>query len=125
LFNSDADAVVAIASAAQRPTVIGIITYRDLLNVLSLGSGLDSVHVLEVLDRNPLVLHEEEEVEAAILKLRCRGAKHAPVTGPGGTLRGAVSMDRLLGCHCAGRIQLVTPAELAQHCATTGNVRTR
>jgi CBS domain-containing protein len=104
LSNSYADAVVAIASPVQRPTVIGMITYRDLLNALLIGSALERVQVLDVLDRNPLVLHEQEDIEAAILQLRSRGAKHAPVVGAGGTLQGAISMDRLLGCLCAGQL---------------------
>jgi CBS domain-containing protein len=98
LSNSYMDAIVAIASPVQRPTAIGIITYRELMNSLTLGNDPERAHVLDVLDRNPLVLHEEEDIETAILKLRCRGAKHAPVVGAGGTLRGAISMDRLLAC---------------------------
>jgi CBS domain-containing protein len=106
LSNSYADALVAIASPVQRPTAIGIITYRELLNALVVGSDLGDVHVLDVLDRNPLVLNEEEDIDGAILKLRSRGAKHAPVIGPGGTLRGAISMDRLLGCRCVRTVSV-------------------
>jgi len=98
LSNSYMDAIVAIASPVQRPTAVGIVTYRELLNSLTRGNDLERAHVLDVLDRNPLVLHEEEDIETAILKLRCRGAKHAPVIGTGGTLRGAISMDRLQAC---------------------------
>jgi CBS domain-containing protein len=98
LANSYMNALVAIASPVQRPTAIGIITYREILNSLALGNDPQRRRVLDVLDRNPLVLHEEDDLEVAILKLRCRGAQHAPVVGPGGTLRGAISMDRLLGC---------------------------
>jgi predicted transcriptional regulator len=104
LSNSYADAIVAIASPVQRPTAIGVITYRELLNALARGNDLEHVHVLDVLDRNPLVLHEEEDIEAAILKLRCRGAKHAAVIGPGGTLHGTISMDRLLGCRSVSQV---------------------
>jgi CBS domain-containing protein len=50
LSNSYADAIVAIASAVQRPTVIGIITYRDVVNALLLGNDLDRVQVMEVLN---------------------------------------------------------------------------
>jgi CBS domain-containing protein len=98
LSNSYIEAIVAIAAPVPRPTAIGIITYREVLNALVLGDDLKSMHVLDVLDANPLVLHEEESLEDAIARLRARGAKHAPVTGAGGTLRGVISMDRLLGC---------------------------
>ena len=100
LANSYSDAVVAIASPAQRPTAIGVITYREIVNAIASGSVLERTRVLDVLDRNPLVIHEEEDIETAILKLRLRGAKHAPVIGAGGTLLGAISMDRLLACRC-------------------------
>ena len=98
LSNSYADALVAIASPVARPTAIGMITYRHLLNAVATGSDLKRVRVLDVLDRNPLVVSEDEDIEGAILKLRSRGAKHAPVIGTGAMLRGAISMDRLLGC---------------------------
>jgi CBS domain-containing protein len=98
LSNSYTDAIVAIASPVPRPTAIGIVTYRQLLDALGRGADLRDLHVLDVLEPNPLVLNEEEEIEEAIARLRIRGAKHAPVTGSGGTLRGMVSMERLLGC---------------------------
>jgi CBS domain-containing protein len=78
LSDSYGDAVVAIASLVQRPTAIGIITYRELLNALALGGDLQYLRVLDVLDCNPLILNEEEEIESAILKLRARRTKHAP-----------------------------------------------
>lgn len=98
LRNSYMEAIVAIASPVPRPTVIGIVTYGQLLDALRRGGDLKSLHVLDILDANPLVLSEEEEIEDAISRLRTRGAKHAPVIGTGGTLQGAISMDRLLGC---------------------------
>ena len=98
LRNSYMDAIVAIASPVPRPTVIGIVTYGQLLDAFRRGEDLNILHVLDVLDANPLVLSEEEEIEGAIARLRARGAKHAPVTGSGGALRGTISMDRLLGC---------------------------
>ena len=105
LSNSRTDAIIAIASAVRRPTAIGIVTYRELLNALEHGTDLKRVNVAAVLDRNPLVLHEEEDIECSILKRRGRGAQDAPGTGQGGTLYGAISMERLLGCHCAGALE--------------------
>ncbi len=93
-----ADALVVIASPARRPTAIGMLTYREIQKALMRGDDLESVRVLDVLDADPLTLHAEEDIEAAIMKLRSRGARYAPVTGSGGTLWGAVSLDRLLGC---------------------------
>jgi predicted transcriptional regulator len=105
LSNSYADALVAIASPVQRPTAVGMITYLDLLSALQMGGNLERMHVLDVLDKNPLVLNEDEDIDRAILKLGSRGAKHAPVVGSGGTLWGAISMERLLGCRCAGQLR--------------------
>jgi CBS domain-containing protein len=102
LSNNYADAIVVIASPVQRPTAIGVITYREVVNALASGADLKRVRVIDVLERNPAVLHEEETIEDAVLKLRSRGTKHAHVVGRGGTLRGIVSMDRLLGCRLWG-----------------------
>lgn len=113
LSDSYADAIVAIASPVQRPTAVGIITYEDLMNTLAFGSGLKQVRVLDVLDRNPLLLHEEDDIEAAVLKLRSRGAKHAPVVGSGGMLLGEISMDRLLGCRSMEHLR--PPAAIADN----------
>jgi len=99
LSNYHRDAIVAIASPVQRPTAVGIVTYLEILHALASGSDLKHLRVIDVLSRNPLILHEEEDIETAILKLRRRGLNHAPVVGPAGTLCGAISMDRLMGCH--------------------------
>ena len=102
LSSGFADALVVVATPAQRPTAIGILTYREIQKVLMGGDDLKSARVLDVLNPNPLVLHEEEDIDAAILKLRSRGARYAPVIGSGGTLWGLISLDRLLGCRTMG-----------------------
>ena len=55
LCNSYMDAIVVVASPVRRPTAIGIITYRQLLDTLTRGGDLESTHVLNVLEKNPLL----------------------------------------------------------------------
>ncbi len=91
------DAIVAIASPAPYPTVIGMITDRDILcALLEHGAGLACLTVLDILPRNPIVLSQEEDIDGAIVRLTARGARHAPVIGVGGTLRGIISQQMLL-----------------------------
>ena len=94
------EVIVAVASPAARPTVLGIVTDGDILDAMLSCGGLDSryLSVLDVLPRNPLVLNEGEDCAAAIAKLRDRGLDHAAVVGMGGTLLGAVSLEDLLEC---------------------------
>jgi len=98
------DAAVIVASPVVRPTALGIVTYREILEALLRGADLARTRVVDVLDRNPLLLHEAEELPEAIRRLQQRAARHAPVVGAGGTLCGVISLDRLLGfsrwqCH--------------------------
>jgi CBS domain-containing protein len=98
LCDNRADAIVAVASAVERPTAVGVVTDRDILAALLANRNADlwSLKVVSILARNPLVLDEQEDVYRGILKLLAKGVQYAPVVGTGGTLRGLVSLDVLL-----------------------------
>jgi CBS domain-containing protein len=51
----------------------------------------------EVMTRNPLVISEEDSLDAAIEKLRARSVRRAPVVSAAGALIGLVSTDDLFG----------------------------
>src|SRR5579871_6896671 len=92
-----ADAVVAIATPADNPTAIGIITARDILRaMLDRVDSLNALTVVEVLSRDQLVLNQDDELEDALRRLQGRDIAYAPVVGTGGTLLGAISMHELL-----------------------------
>jgi Mg2+/Co2+ transporter CorB len=110
LLSCSTDVAVVIASAVRNPTAIGIVTWRDVLSLLTRGEDLESATVLNMLDPSPLVLHEKESVESALHQLRCRGTKHAPVIGAAGTLRGLITAERLLTCRMLRRLEAPTDA---------------
>ncbi len=93
------DALVVIASAVQRPTAIGIITDREILHAaLEHPGDFTNLRVIDILSRTPLVLNQDEDVDAAMRKLAAADVRFAPVLGTGGTLRGTVSRHELLSC---------------------------
>jgi CBS domain-containing protein len=102
LCASGVEAFVAIASSASRPTAIGVVTDRDILRaMLDRGGNLSGLKVVDILSHHPLVLNEDERIQAAMTKLRSRGVEYAPVVGPGGTLCGAISQRDLLAYRVA------------------------
>jgi CBS domain-containing protein len=104
LCDSGAEAIVAIASSASRPTAIGVVTDRDILRaMLDRGGDLSGLNVVDILSRRPLVLSEDEGLQDAVAKLQSRGVEYAPVVGPGGTLCGAISQRDLLAHRPATR----------------------
>jgi CBS domain-containing protein len=104
LCDSRSEAIVAIASVASRPTALGVVTDRDILRaMLDTDGDLSKLNVVDILSRHPLVLNEDERIQDAIAKLQFRGVEYAPVVGPGGTLRGAISQRDLLAHRPATR----------------------
>jgi CBS domain-containing protein len=97
------EALVVIASAVPRPTAIGIITDRDILRAAIEHPGdFTDLRVLDILSPTPLVLNQDEDVDAAIRKMAAARVRFAPVIGTGGTLRGAISQSELLGYSASG-----------------------
>lgn len=76
---------------------IGILTDRDVvMAVLQNGTELDALFIGQAMTRNPLVLHETEEVGEAIERMRTHAVRRAPVFDTAGALIGIVSLDDLL-----------------------------
>ena len=104
LCDSGAEAIVAIASSASRPTAIGVVTDRDILRaMLDRDGDLSGLNVVDILSRRPLMLSEDDRIQDAMAKLQSRGVEYAPVVGPGGTLSGAISQRDLLAHRPATR----------------------
>ncbi len=106
LCESSAEAIVAIASSASRPTAIGVVTDRDILRaMLDRGGDLSGLNVVDILSRQPLVLNEDESIQDAMAKLQSRNVEYAPVLGSGGTLCGAISQRDLLAHRLATHLR--------------------
>jgi signal-transduction protein with cAMP-binding, CBS, and nucleotidyltransferase domain len=92
------DAVVVIASAATRPTALGIITQQDIARTdVMRAANVSRLRVSDVLSRNPLVFDQNEAIESVVGHLRARKTRYALVTGSGGAFCGLISLDSLLG----------------------------
>jgi CBS domain-containing protein len=90
-------AVIVTESGRAGPRVVGMITDRDIVRAqIERTADLSRLSAGEVMTRNPLVIGEEESVDAAIAHLRARGIRRAPVIAPDGTLVGLISADDLL-----------------------------
>ncbi len=90
-------AVVITKSPADEPVAVGMITDRDIVHAqLDHVADLSRLSAEDVMTRDPLVLNEEDSVEDAIIRMRGRGVRRAPVVSAAGELVGVVSTDDLL-----------------------------
>lgn len=91
--------VVVVEAPADRPTPVGIITDRDIVSAqLERAADLSRLQVGDVMSHDPLVIVAEESIENALVHLRARGVRRAPVVGSSGELIGVISTDDLLAC---------------------------
>lgn len=90
--------VVIVRENAERRVPVGIVTDRDLaLEVLALEIDPDSVEVGDLLTSNRLITaRADEDLEAALERMRNHGVRRLPVVDAGGTLIGILSTDDAL-----------------------------
>jgi CBS domain-containing protein len=88
--------VVTRGHTADSP-VAGIITDRDIVCAqLERTADLSRLSAGATMTRNPLTLTEDESVDVAVLCLKARGVRRAPVVDGRGALVGLISVDDLL-----------------------------
>jgi CBS domain-containing protein len=89
--------VVITKSPLDAPVAIGLVTDRDILRAqLAHTADFSRLSAAQVMSTDPLVLNESCEIEEAILALRARGVRRAPVVSATGSLVGVVSCDDLV-----------------------------
>ena len=90
---------VIVVEQRGKPLVpIGIVTDRDIARALpEHPSNLGALPVADIMTRDPLALCENESIVDAMVRLRQRGVRRAPVVAASGDLVGIVSTDDLLG----------------------------
>ncbi|HMK87909.1 MAG TPA: CBS domain-containing protein [Steroidobacteraceae bacterium] len=89
--------VVCEEDGGSKRRPIGVLTDRDVvMALLQHSKGLGELLIGQAMTRNPLLLHDEDEVEEAIERLRERAVRRAPVVDAHGSLIGIVSSDDLL-----------------------------
>ncbi len=90
-------AVIVTAGTANRPTVLGIITDRDIVcTQLERTLDLSQLTAGDAMTRDPLVLFQNGQVDSAIDHMRARGVRRAPVITAAGAPVGMLSTDDLL-----------------------------
>ena len=90
-------AVIVTAGTAHRPTVLGIITDRDIVcTQLERTLDLSQLTAGDAMTRDPLVLFQNGQIDSAIEHMRARGVRRAPVITAAGAPVGMLSTDDLL-----------------------------
>ena len=90
--------IVIVEQLGKRMVPIGILTDRDIVRALPEHSGnLGALPVADIMTRDLLALSENDSFVDAMVRLRQRGVRRAPVVGASGDLVGIVSTDDLLG----------------------------
>jgi CBS domain-containing protein len=84
-----------IVSAGER--VIGVLTDRDIV-VAVLAREVDArvLKVGDVMTRDPLLIEEEQSIEAVLCHMREAGVRRVPVVDRSGALTGVLSIDDVL-----------------------------
>jgi CBS domain-containing protein len=92
-------AVIVTQSPSDRPTAVGVVTDRDIVRAqLDHTADLSSLSVEQAMSRDPLEINAQSDISDAILRMRARGVRRAPVIEGNGTLVGVVSIDDLIAC---------------------------
>ena len=91
-----------IVSQASGPTqqdkrVVGVLTDRDIV-VAVLAQEVDAraLKVGDVMTRNPLLIDENQSIEAVLRHMREAGVRRVPVVDGSGALTGVLSIDDVL-----------------------------
>jgi CBS domain-containing protein len=99
--------ILPVTEDAFSRKLVGVVTDRDLcMAVLVRGRDPSHVWVQECMTRDPVTCRRNEEVGAALRRMRERRVRRIPVVDDAGNLMGMVSLADLV------RKRAVSPAEL-------------
>jgi len=90
------DERVGSVLVVNRGKLTGIVTERDMLFALARSMVVGKVPVAKIMSRNVIAVDEEEQVAAAIQRMRQANIKHLPVIKTGGKPVGIISLRDLL-----------------------------
>lgn len=84
-----------IVSASNR--IVGVLTDRDIVvAVLAQEVDVRALKVGDVMTRDPLLIEEEQSIEAVLHHMREAGVRRVPVVDRSGELSGVLSIDDVL-----------------------------
>ncbi len=99
--------ILPVTEDAFSRKLVGVVTDRDLcLAVLVRGRDPAHVWVQECMARDPATCHLDEEVGAALRRMREHRVRRIPVVDEAGNLKGIVSLADLV------RQRVISPVEL-------------
>lgn len=90
-------ALVVTEERHQEQVPIGILTDRDILiEILAEGVSIDAVTVGDIMNRDPKVAWDDEDVTTIIKRMRVNGIRRMPVVNEENVLQGLITLDDLL-----------------------------
>lgn len=90
-------ALVVTEERHQEQVPIGILTDRDILiEILAEGVSIDAVTVGDIMNRDPKVAWDDEDVTTIIKRMRVNGIRRMPVVNEKNVLQGLITLDDLL-----------------------------
>ena len=82
---------------SERRKVVGVLTDRDIVvGVLAQEVDARALKVGDVMTRDPLLIEEEQSIEAVLCHMREAGVRRVPVVDRSGALTGVLSIDDVL-----------------------------
>jgi CBS domain-containing protein len=89
--------IVLEGLSARSRRVVGVLTDRDIVvAVLAQEVDAHALKVGDVMTRNPLLIEEEQSIEAVLCHMREAGVRRVPVVDRSGALSGVLSIDDVL-----------------------------
>jgi CBS domain-containing protein len=80
----------------EKEIPVGMITDRDLALAIDSSSNPRLLRVSQIMQEGPVVVHKEDGIFEATVKMRENGVKRIPVVNDDGSLYGIISADDLL-----------------------------
>ena len=89
--------IVSEGLSARAGRVVGVLTDRDIVvAVLAREVDAHALKVGDVMTRDPLLIEEEQSIEAVLRHMREAGVRRVPVVNRSGALSGVLSIDDVL-----------------------------
>lgn len=89
--------IVSEGLSARAGRVVGVLTDRDIVvAVLAREVDAHALKVGDVMTRHPLLIEEEQSIEAVLRHMREAGVRRVPVVDRTGALSGVLSIDDVL-----------------------------
>lgn len=86
---------VACLTVEEDGKLVGLFTNREVLDKVALEKDVLDKPVRDVMTQEPLVVHEDDPIAAALCVMSVHGYRHVPVLDAGGRVKGIISPQRV------------------------------